>query len=417
MMVGPPPPRPLLLLPAAALLLLACRGEAATKQAWHITDIHIDIYYAEGTVPDHGCYCAGSPACTTPCGQPLNASNGTKTQTGPCQGFPCSGGPEHLAIVPCCHSGSNMPPASVCGRAAALKNGTASGMAGHWGHSEGNCATPKVLFESALDFMHGHAPYADRIVFTGDFGQAGYANHNQTLGVMRYATGLLRELFPRARVLHCLGNHDSTPSGDVFTGTQGMAWLYSPLSTQIWQPELDTAAQATTLKGGWYSVLAGPKQRIIGLNTNYWATTNNGQLSVPTSDASKLGAEQWLWYNSTLAAAEASGESVWVLAHIPPEYWVPGARQKQAGLLSKHAGLVTAQLYGHVHTELLRAHARVPRGPPCCPKRLQLEGDNWHQVVLRWWRLPSQPEQQRRLWGWHRRRDRDRMPAAAQGLA
>ena len=359
---------PLRLLRLAAVLLahlLVPGGEAATRQAWHVTDIHIDIYYAEGTVPDHGCYCAGSPACTVPCGQPPHAGNGTKT--GPCQGFPCSAGPENLAIVPCCHSGSNMPPASVCGHVAALKNGTPAGMAGHFGHSEGNCATPKVLFESALDFMRSHAPGADRIVFTGDFGQAGYANHNQTLGVMQYSTGLLRKLFPRAKVLHCLGNHDSTPSGDVFTGTQDMAWLYSPLSTEIWQPELDAAAQASTLKGGWYSVLAGPKQRIIGLNTNYWATTNNRQLSVPTSDASKLGAEQWAWYSSALAAAEASGETVWVLAHIPPEYWVPGSRQKQAELLSKHTGVVTAQLYGHVHTDYFELTRECRTVPPAGP--------------------------------------------------
>ena len=38
------------------LAALVRSGEAATKQAWHITDVHIDIYYAEGTVPDHGCY-------------------------------------------------------------------------------------------------------------------------------------------------------------------------------------------------------------------------------------------------------------------------------------------------------------------------------------------------------------------------
>ena len=101
-----PPRRPPVLFTAAgmitALALLRDGSEAVSKQAWHITDIHIDIYYAEGTVPDHGCYCAGSPTCTVPCGQPPNASNGTKTQTGPCQGFPCSGGPEHLAVVPCC---------------------------------------------------------------------------------------------------------------------------------------------------------------------------------------------------------------------------------------------------------------------------------------------------------------------------
>ena len=66
-----------------------------------------------------------------------------------------------------------MPPLSVCGHAAAARNGTPAGMAGKFGHSEGNCATPKSLYESALDFMHAQAPDADRIVFTGDFGPAG----------------------------------------------------------------------------------------------------------------------------------------------------------------------------------------------------------------------------------------------------
>jgi hypothetical protein len=184
---------------------------------------------------------------------------------------------------------------------------------------------------------------------------------------MNYSTGLVRKLFPAADVLHCLGNHDATPNGDVFTSTSEMAWLYEPLAGALWAKELSTpTAKASVTKGGWYSVSTGPKQRIIGVNTNYWASTNKGELSSASSAASKLGAEQWAWVAGALEAAAAAGEKVWFLAHIPPEYWMPAERWKLARLLTEHKGLVTAQLFGHTHQdyfELTRACA--PPSPPC----------------------------------------------------
>ena len=48
-----------------------------------------------------------------------------------------------------------------------------------FGNSEGNCATPKTLFESAIQFMARQAPDARLVYFTGDFAEAGasYACH------------------------------------------------------------------------------------------------------------------------------------------------------------------------------------------------------------------------------------------------
>ena len=45
--------------------------------------------------------------------------------------------------------------------------------AGKYGNSEGNCATPALLYESGLDFMAQQAPEAPLLYFTGDFAEAG----------------------------------------------------------------------------------------------------------------------------------------------------------------------------------------------------------------------------------------------------
>ena len=124
-------PRHLLLL--LLLLLLhgvpPARGAAPTFKVWHFTDVHVDPYYVVGSDASK-CYCETTDSCQV--------------------------------------TGSN------CGKA---KSPAAA--AEVFGNSEGNCATPQTLFESATKFMARQAPDAKLVYFTGDFAEAGasYACH------------------------------------------------------------------------------------------------------------------------------------------------------------------------------------------------------------------------------------------------
>jgi hypothetical protein len=52
----------------------------------------------------------------------------------------------------------------------------ASQACGIFGNSQGNCATPRTLYDSAVEFMDTYRSDADVVLFTGDFTQAGLSS-------------------------------------------------------------------------------------------------------------------------------------------------------------------------------------------------------------------------------------------------
>lgn len=88
-------------------------------------------------------------------------------------------------------------------------------------------------------------------------------------------------------------------------------WLYNFLADE-WEQWLGPEATTTIKIGGYYTVLARPGFRIIGLNNNDCYTYNWWLFYEPTYPVTQL---QWL--HDTLLAAEANNEKVHILAHIP----------------------------------------------------------------------------------------------------
>ena len=79
-------------------LLFLLSIEIKAGKIWHITDVHVDPWYIEGS-DSKNCYCETTKSCPR------------------------------------------------------MDNCDKTGDAGKFGHSEGNCATPKTLYLSALEMM------------------------------------------------------------------------------------------------------------------------------------------------------------------------------------------------------------------------------------------------------------------------
>ena len=126
--------------------------------------------------------------------------------------------------------------------------------------------------------MANQTPEAPVVYFTGDFAEAGASApcrgsaittaQRQILDVINSDWLALRARMPGAKLMGCLGNHDSAP-GDVFYGTEEQGWQYKNL-TALWGPDLqhDQASLATVLAGGYYSTRPLPGLTVIGLNVN-----------------------------------------------------------------------------------------------------------------------------------------------------
>ena len=141
----------------------------------------------------------------------------------------------------------------------------------------------------------------------------------------------------------------------------------------------------TFTSGGYYSAQPfGTHLVVIGLNTNVFA------LGVPGDNDAAVAAEL-AWLDSTLAAAQAAGQKVWLLMHVPPGantvttagslvngQIVSGTmmmyQSYQASflqILAKYPGVITMTLGAHTHMDEYRILSpsivldEVPAITPC----------------------------------------------------
>ena len=261
-------------------------AEASLASAWHFTDVHLDPIYVVNSSTDNFC-------------------NGNVTPNVSLQAPP-------------------------------------------FGASVGDCATPRALYKSAVQWMADQKP-ADFVLFTGDFTQAGLSSEEAVLGTIAEATIDLKTSLPNAAILGAVGNHDSYP-GDVFDYPFQKVYAHF---AELWS--LDAVSQKTVLEGGYFSMRAAeePPLQVISLNTNYLATLN--PLVKNTSSAAyKFGFTMMDWFADELEKADADGASIWVLGHIPGESWLPAHSLKYQKLIQAHENAIKGQFFGHDHEDYTR---------------------------------------------------------------
>jgi hypothetical protein len=282
---------------------------------WHITDVHVDPWYTVDS-DARKCYCETVNSCP---------------RMGP-----------HCTIT----------------------NDTAS-QAEPWGNSEGNCATPRILFQSAAEFMR-RTQSTPAVYFTGDFAEAGASAscqfktgetaQQQILDIIAWDWGYLKQQLPHAKVLGSLGNHDSAP-GDVFyggneNGDGKQSWEYNNL-TALWGKELDgnPSGLQSLKRGGYYSTVVAPNLTVISLNINYWVE-QNPQASANGSSAEAEGQYMMSWLQAELDKAETAGRAVHILGHQPPtgDKWIGDYWPQYTALCERFQRTIKGHFYGHIHS-------------------------------------------------------------------
>eukprot|EP00658_Telonema_sp_P-2_P023946 TRINITY_DN19606_c0_g2_i1.p1 TRINITY_DN19606_c0_g2~~TRINITY_DN19606_c0_g2_i1.p1 ORF type:complete len:428 (-),score=86.94 TRINITY_DN19606_c0_g2_i1:39-1322(-) len=276
--------------PRVSAVLLAWVQLALAGRAWHFTDVHVDpIYVVNSSVFG---YCNG-------------AITSNATDQAPVFGAPV-----------------------------------------------GDCATPRALYNSAVEFMASQE-HANFVLFTGDFTQAGLTSESAVLGTIAQATQSLKAALPGAKIFGTVGNHDAYP-GDVFQYPFPTAYANF---AELWT--LDDDAKATVLQGGHYSMRAADNLQIVSINTNYLATLNP-LVKNTTGSEYKFGFEMMDWFAGELQKAADSNISVWILGHIPGELWLPEHTLRYQQLVQGHASTIKGQFYGHDHEDYVRLTRECP---------------------------------------------------------
>lgn len=153
------------------------------------------------------------------------------------------------------------------------------------------------------------------------------------------------------------GNHEVYPMSQFDFLDNSTAWLTQYFS-QIWAGWLTQDAINSFVINGYYSEVNQEKNlKIIALNTEACDTYNIWLIANPTDPGNQLA-----WLRQELLASEQAGQSVFIMAHIPPGYsscdseW--GARFR--AIIDRFQNIIRGQYYGHTHNdefEVVRSYA------------------------------------------------------------
>lgn len=254
--------------------------------------------------------------------------------------------------------------------------------------------TSQALLESALADMALVEPRPDFIIFTGDLLAHHFGRTYQRLSKDDSQAGLeafiaktmsvfaatLAKRFPGVEVHLTLGNNDAyegdylvAPGGHFLRdATDVFAARFFPEPSR----RADFARQFPA--AGHYALpLAGPgKLRLVSLNGVYFSHRH------PDSDREGgPWAAELDWLEAELARAEAAGERVLLLAHIPPGvnvyntlrdpannpgalervqgFWSPRPQARFLEILARHERTVAAIFSGHTHMDDFRLLRRA----------------------------------------------------------
>ncbi|PSR75191.1 calcineurin-like phosphoesterase [Coniella lustricola] len=223
------------------------------------------------------------------------------------------------------------------------------------------CDSPVTLEESLYAAIVALVPNRAFTIFTGDV-IAGDVWETTDAEV----TGGLDDAYARmaaaaadiGQTYAVVGNHDSCPV-DSFppaavdtTYAAETQLFYDALAADI-APWIGSAAAADAAANyGSYSVLdAATGLRLISVNTNFWYKSNYWMYEA-TMEHDPSGLLAWL--AGELEAAEAAGERVWLMGHMPlgstdafhdQSYYFDTIVQRFAG------GTLAAVFYGHTHKD------------------------------------------------------------------
>ncbi|XP_045113950.1 sphingomyelin phosphodiesterase-like isoform X2 [Portunus trituberculatus] len=188
--------------------------------------------------------------------------------------------------------------------------------AGHWG-TLAYCDIPLHTLEDLLS-RAAEITKPDLVYITGDLPphDVWAQNHATNLIAIEVTMELVRKHFPGVPVLNTLGNHASAPVNSfVVPAAYGdgwsMSWLYDSVA-DLWAEWLPESALVDVRRGGFYQYSPVPGLRVISLNMNF-CNSINWWLLIRNEDP----VEQLKWFVETLAHAEAAGEAVHIIGHIP----------------------------------------------------------------------------------------------------
>eukprot|EP01137_Pigoraptor_chileana_P002804 Opistho-2@42147 len=234
-----------------------------------------------------------------------------------------------------------------CGKFTCCRESEGPGTAGYWG--DYSCDLPIRTISHTLDFISKMDPRPDFIIWTGDNPPHDLSEESEESQLVASSVvgTLLRDHLSDFDIAPSLGNHEGFPANLYYQPTY--KWLTDGLA-EVWSDWLPADALATFREAGYYTMLVRPGLRIVSMNTQYGYQENF--YFILNSDVPAVQ-KYYDWLNSTLLAAEAAGEKVFLVGHVPPGQ--PDAIESYGAfhrsIVTRFSKIIIAQTFGHTHLD------------------------------------------------------------------
>jgi len=271
-----------------------------TVQILHLTDIHPDALYAEGSL--------------TECTKPM-----------------------------CCRRGEGWEEPW---------NSTVE--AGHFG--DYRCDIPlhtmKNVFNHAASLADSENYNYKFVMLGGDYVHHAVWDTTREGNLEHYkaVADAMHEAFPDTPIYPVIGNHEPHPV-NLFPPTslwsEGFdnSWVFNTLAEHFLS-EFPEEAQTTFRKAGYYSISPETGVRVLVLNTNFCYILNFWILYEPEDPEDQLQ-----WFADQMKLAEEAEEKVFIVGHVPPgsnECWSVW-NEKFNRIVNRFRSIIVGQFYGHTH--------------------------------------------------------------------
>jgi sphingomyelin phosphodiesterase len=218
--------------------------------------------------------------------------------------------------------------------------------AGKWGDYD--CDTPLDIIEYTLQNSVSQGFDYDYIFWTGD--AASHHDLTQSFDINMKAvdtvTDIIQKYYPNTTVIPVIGNHDTWPIDQLLPPFYNTTAVTKYLSKKwnMWIPE---ESMDTFYYGGYYSMKITDDLLFVVLNCLY--EDDNNILDRKTPDPGHQNA----WVKSVLKKAYDNKQKVWIIGHI-----YPGAGEStdtftnlMINLTRTYPDTITNQFFGHSHKD------------------------------------------------------------------
>ncbi|KAG0356896.1 Endopolyphosphatase [Podila minutissima] len=236
---------------------------------------------------------------------------------------------------------------------------------GYYGTPDSICDSPFSLVNATFDWIDKHlAPEVDFVVWTGDNARHDSDNtHPRTQDEINTLNQRIAQKFldtfgdpddptstrRRVPVVPSIGNNDVYPHNIMSAGPNPMLQTFA----KLWSEFIPAQQINTFRRGGYYSSEVVPgKIAVVALNTLHFYI-HNAAVNGCVRGEDEPGAEEMDWLEAELDRLRDRGLLVYLTGHIPPEVksYTPSCHTRYIRIALAYQDIIVGHLYGHANID------------------------------------------------------------------